>query len=423
MQTSLTDTISPLNESIDSRSGILFTVFCILTFLHLGRPQDIFISLGVFRPVLLTSILTLILFLMHYNEYSDRPLFQEPQVKLYTALICIMIIGIPFSLYMGLSFRLIFYEYINIFVFFYIFFKVVNSVKKVNDVLLLGCLGNGLYTVFAVLTGTFTEGRLCFGGMYDPNDLAYFTISFLPLNLIFISRNNPLWVRCACIGSFGVGTLLLLLTGSRGGLLAFGVVALMFMFLKTSVIKPAMKISFVLLCLLFFAFAPINIERYQTLLNLKKDYNLSDEGGRIAIWTIGVKTILANPITGVGVGCFSQAVGMDRVRRGLLRQNWQGAHNSVVQIGAETGIIGLLMFLLMSINVFRVFNRTRKKSTASMDLRKIGEMGMVGFIGLFIAGLFLSQAYSTYWVFYVALSAVVNQFPDRAAEEYINVKR
>jgi O-antigen ligase len=314
---------------------------------------------------------------------------------------------------MGLSFRLIFYEYINIVLFFYIFYKVVNSVKKVNDVLLLGCLGNGLYSAFSVFTGTFREGRLCFGGMFDPNDLAFITLSFLPFNLIFISRNNPLWVRCVCLGSFGVGTLLILLTGSRGGLLAFGAVALMLMFMKTIAIKSAMKIVFALLCLVFFAFAPINLTRYQTILHLTNDYNLSEEGGRIAIWSIGVKTMLANPLTGVGVGCYSQAVGMDRLRRGLLRANWQTAHNSVIQIGAETGVIGLTLFLLMSINVFRIFNRTRKKSMYPIDLIKIGEMGMVGFVGLVVSGLFLSQAYSTCWVFYIALSAVLNQFSVR----------
>jgi len=36
-------------------------------------------------------------------------------------------------------------------------------------------------------------------------------------------------------------------------------------------------------------------------------------------------------------------------------------------------------------------------------------MGMLGFTGLFISGLFLSQAYSPYYGFYIAISAVVNQ--------------
>ncbi len=36
-------------------------------------------------------------------------------------------------------------------------------------------------------------------------------------------------------------------------------------------------------------------------------------------------------------------------------------------------------------------------------------MGLLGFVGMFTAAMFLSQAYSLYWVFYVAFSAVANQ--------------
>ena len=39
----------------------------------------------------------------------------------------------------------------------------------------------------------------------------------------------------------------------------------------------------------------------------------------------------------------------------------------------------------------------------------MAEMGLVGFVGMFFSGLFLSQAYSVYWAIYIALSAVMNQ--------------
>jgi len=147
-------------------------------------------------------------------------------------------------------------------------------------------------------------------------------------------------------------------------------------------------------------------------LNVKQDYNVYDETGRIAIWTIGMRNMLANPLTGVGVGCFPESVGRDRVRRGAESLRWQTAHNSVVQIGTETGILGMALFLLMSLNVFRIFYRVRK-GTYSDKLIRVAEVGRVGFLGLFAAGFFLSQAYSFYWAFYIVLSATVNQLSSK----------
>jgi len=121
-----------------------------------------------------------------------------------------------------------------------------------------------------------------------------------------------------------------------------------------------------------------------------------------------MQAMLERPITGTGVETFYMAVGKDRERRNLPSQAWQAAHNMAVQIGTETGVIGLALFLLMSVNVFRIFFKVRAKSS-SETLVRISEMGNAGFLGLFISGMFLSQAYSLYWAFYIVLSAAVNR--------------
>ena len=244
--------------------------------------------------------------------------------------------------------------------------------------------------------------------MFDPNDLSFFTMSFMPLNLIFISRDKPMWIRLACIGSFSAGLLLTLLTGSRGGLVALAAVSVLLLLTKSRALKPSMKIVILLLGVAFVALAPINWERYETILKPEDDYNVQDESGRMVIWGIGLKAMIENPVTGVGVGNFNMAIGLDRERRNLERQAWQTAHNMAVQIGTETGVIGLALFLLMSVNVFRIFIKVRANSS-SETLIRISEMGNAGFLGLFISGMFLSQAYSIYWAFYIALSAAVNR--------------
>ena len=405
------------SSSNDDRAKIglsaLFIMFCIWSFVLLARPQDLFPALGAIRPALTMSILTMTLFILRFGELREPSFLNDRQLKYYTALVFIMTLGIPFSLYPRISFMTLFTQYITVIFFVFIFYKVVDSVEKLSIVLLLGCIGNGLYAGFAVATGGHIgSGRLSFGDMFDPNDLAYFTLAFLPLNLLFISRDSPVWIRLACLGSFGIGSFLIFLSGSRGGMLAFAFVVAMLLLIKTKVVKLPLKIAFICMCIVFACNANINKDRYLTIFAIEDDYNVNSETGRLAIWSIGTRAMLANPITGVGVSCFGEAVGMDREIRGAETLKWQTAHNSVIQIGTETGIAGLTLFILMSLNVLRIFVRVKKR-TIQEKLIKIGEMGLVGFTGLFISGMFLSQAYSLYWAFYIVFSAVVNQLAVR----------
>ena len=397
-----------MNSERLKQSRTVFIMFCLWTFVVLCRPQDIIPTLKPLRPALVTGIMTLWVVALHIRELQCPLFFQERQVKYYTTLLLIMIIGIPTSLYARQSFMIIFTEYINVIIFFYIFYKVVDSVEKLSTVLLLGCLGNGLYSAFSLTKGSLDTGRLSFGTMFDPNDLAYFALGFLPLNLLFISRDNPLWCRLACLVSFGIGSLLILLTGSRGGLLGFVLAAALLVFLKTKTIGFSLKAFFVVLCLAIISFSSINTERFMTLSSIEDDYNVQSETGRLSIWKFGVKTMLENPLTGVGVGCFPKAVGLDRQARGADTLKWQAPHSSLVQIGTETGIFGFFFFSLMSFNVIRMFRKIIRFSL-NKKLVKISEMGLAGFAGLFVSGLFLSQAYSFYWALYIAMSASVSQ--------------
>jgi O-antigen ligase len=176
-------------------------------------------------------------------------------------------------------------------------------------------------------------------------------------------------------------------------------------------------------CLIVFLNASkIDFKRYETLSNLQEDYNLTDEEGRWNVWKRGMNFMLSNPFTGVGVGSFNAAIGLDRKERGVGRAYWQTAHNSLVQIGAETGVLGFILFGLMSFNAFRIFSKVRKNARIEALVR-IGEMARVGFSGLFITSMFLSQAYSVYWAFYIALSAILEDCLDKGRREMAYVRK
>jgi len=206
-----------------------------------------------------------------------------------------------------------------------------------------------------------------------------------------------------------MGVLIILHSGSRAGFLALVAVAILLLLRKSMTVKFSLKAAFVVMLVIIASIVPIDTERYSTILAYEEDYNIQAEGGRKDLWKFGIRSMFENPLTGVGVGCYGRAIGLDRQSRGDAETRaWQAPHNSVIQIGSETGVIGLTLFLLLSLNVIRVFNKA-KKIADNERLTKIGEMGVIGFTGLFISGLFLSHGYSFYFAFYFAISAVVSQ--------------
>jgi O-antigen ligase len=398
------------NHIQNKKNKFSFALFCVWTVVLLSRPQDYFPFLAPVRPALVLGLLNLIVIFSKKVRSLDRKLFRSRQVKLYIALICVMVLGIPLAIYRRAAFQFIFLGYINVILFFFIFLMAVNTTKKLEKILFIGCLGTGLYLGFALMEGGFTAKRLVFGGMFDPNDLSFFSLSMLPFNLIFISKDNSLLKRFVCMGIFIIGVLVILFTGSRGGFIGFSIVFLMLFLEKTYTFRLPYKIVFITLIFIyiFTKIGTIDFERYRTITDYQKDYNITDETGRMQIWKTGMKLMLQRPFTGVGVSCFAEAIGEDRKERNLPPL-WQAAHNSLVQIGAETGVMGLILFSLMSFKAFRIFGHVRKEARSQV-LIKIGEMARVGFLGHLISGMFLSQAYSIYWAFYIAISAVLWRF-------------
>ena len=396
-----------LSNKQQHESGMIFTLFSIWSFILLCRPQDYLPFLGYLRPSLTLGLLTLLLYVLN-AKYTVK--FADSQLRLYKYLIIVMIVSVPFSYYRSASLMdLIHYSSIAIFVF--LLPSLLNSISKLRALLFLYCLGIAIYALCTLAYGSFTEGRISFGSMFDPNDIAFFIISFVTFNLLFVTNNNRGYVRIISIINLIIGLLIIMKSGSRGGLLALITVIAYLLFIKSSTFKVSFitKAALTAVVLLSLQFVNMNSERYKTIFDLQNDYNITGEEGRLSVWKTGIKLMFAHPFTGVGFNRFPEGVGRDREKRGLDSSKWQTAHNSLIQIGAETGIFGFILFCALSFNAFKIFSQIGK-NTEIGELAKIGEFAKVGFLGHFISAMFLSQAYSVYWAFYIGFSAVLKRF-------------
>lgn len=140
-------------------------------------------------------------------------------------------------------------------------------------------------------------------------------------------------------------------SGSRGGFLGLIAVGIALFFLVNRV-ALAKRLAFLGAVVIALAItAPAGYwDQMKTILNPTEDYNWNAESGRRNVAKRGIGYMMSRPITGLGVDNFPRAEGTisegarDRDWGRDLGVRWTAAHNSFVQIGAETGIPGLMVF-------------------------------------------------------------------------------
>jgi O-antigen ligase len=134
------------------------------------------------------------------------------------------------------------------------------------------------------------------------------------------------------------------------------------------------------------------------------------------IWQRGIGYMLAYPVFGVGANNFNAAEGMlspfaqrQQLGRGV---KWNAAHNSYVQVGAELGIPGLLMFIGMFASAFAALRRSSRRvgiarsDNAGPELTQAISASLVGFV---VGAVFLSLAYSEILFTLLALAVALQK--------------
>ena len=128
----------------------------------------------------------------------------------------------------------------------------------------------------------------------------------------------------------------------------------------------------------------------------------------------GISTFLEYPITGVGAGQFKNYNPSDRDAKFLE------THNVLIQVAAETGIVGLLAFAFLIWRAIKAAWETQrltrdktwmssmKKLNRTDAARALAEHAVgieAGLAGWFVCAMFASVAYN--WTFYYVLALLV----------------
>jgi hypothetical protein len=258
------------------------------------------------------------------------------------------------------------------------------------------------------------DGRLGSLVFYDSNDVGMLLVCTLPLCAYFTRHATRGIVRVLafCIAILFVFTIAK--TGSRGaflGLIAVGAYVL----LRFRTVHPSTRFAVVGLAtaLLFVGATTKYWTQMGTILHPSADYNWNgtDEQGRMNIWKRGIDYAEERPLTGVGIASFNIAEGTisplarrQEYGKGL---KWSSPHNSFVQVLAELGVPGFVVFVWMLVAAFRTATRmARAALRRGARAARIGELAQAhaaALAGYVVSGFFLSQAYAPYLYFVIGM--------------------
>src|SRR5213592_836293 len=343
---------------------------CVAVYLatSVGRVHQLFPALLPFKPALLSAVLAIGLLVLDRSAPRRVSLLRFRTTVCVVGLLLWAALSVPGALHQGLAFQS-WTDFARTVVMFFVIAGSVRNARDVERLTLVYFTVTVVYTAvvltrFQLGADSWRLGRLYY---YDANDMATLIATAMPLGLYFVlAHPRPL---------------------SRGLALAVA---------GTSA-----------------------SDRYwaqmQTIVHPHQDYNATSEAGRLKIWARGVGYMVENPVFGVGLHNFQVAEGtispLARLQERGIGVLWGAAHNSFVQVGAELGIPGLLLFVGVIATALRSLRRVvaqRTRASPSTDqVARLAQSLMAALIGFIVGGFFLSLGFADMFYTLVALAVAL----------------
>ncbi len=392
--------------------------FIIISFI---RPADIVPSLGTIPLAKLIGGGTFLAVILKHIRSKDI-LFKYKQTYLLAALTIILFISVPLSFWPTRSLE-ISMDFTKILLFFLIFINIVRDLKtlKIVSLVAVACMCVLCYsTIQSYLDGSLRAAATIGAGLFgDSNDVALVLVTSIPLvGFLKLNRKKKVSINILYWSIVSFLTAGVVVTESRGGLL--GLIAVLFL----TFIRGRNKLKGILILLiaglLIIPFLPSDIsERYKTIGEYGDDPSAMN---RLYAWQAGLDMMISRPFYGVGIGAFEAAFGTEFKPDGFNSARWMAPHNTLVQIGAETGIIGLSIFLYLYIFCMLQLKRMRIEQTGidSKRAAQARDILFTGFVGFAICAFFLTQALN-YILYFLVASTIclrnINSFQNQTADK------
>lgn len=394
-------------------------------FLPISKFHGFFTPLATMRAPLLFALASMALLGMAMSTWKPGDLMKAWIWRCAFGIVFLAVAGIPLGIYPGNSFAYFKDALITTILLAIMVWAVArtrNGLRFMVRTVTMACIVAG---TLALVTGRRDDaGRLSGAFAYDPNDLALVCAIGLPLAIWWLADRTSK-VRWLMLPSAAVLLYTAVGTSSRGGFLALCAVVAGFIFFGArSHSKGVKKLSIILALGAVVSFPLLPADYRATLSTIvdDSDYNRTSPRGRKEVWKRGIGYAADRPLFGVGLSNFNTAEGwlsdLARDRMPGQGHKWSTAHNSVVQITAELGFGGGLLFVTIVIGSIIALAKKRTQKLYDDPLPMFLGIAMMAFL---VGGFFLSFAYYeltwTLWALNAALLLQVRRIARHRALE------
>ena len=299
-----------------------------------------------------------------------------------------------------------------------IVFAAIRRPRDVEWVLAVFVLGGllsaliGWLDLFGAAGGDELESRLSGAGV-NPNQLG----GLLVCGTVFAgalgaSRERPVPVRALWLGAALASGAALALTLSRGAILGMLVA-----FLAAPIFAgPRRRLPAIALSLMAAATIALSIVALVPATAVERLTSSDGTGsGRTDIWRVAWRMVEDKPVVGVGAGNFEKVSIRYVVQPGVIQRDEyvvdrpKVAHNVYLQVLAELGTIGLVLFLaVIGMALLAVLRAARVYAAAGLRTGEVVARALlVALVGFLAAEFFSSQLYSKQLWLLLALGPAV----------------
>ncbi len=382
------------------------------------RPAEVYPSLGPLHVERIIGALALAAMYMEQQRRSKRlSVDATRQTRLLLLLALPILLSVPFAYVRSRALNG-FVDFLKLLAWYLLVVQLLDRQRRLRIFVVL-FLALVCYIAFDALYG-YTHGSVAFrmgiqravgqtdaGG--DPNTLAATMSATIPL-LILLAFHRPLrWMRAVPAVVAVLLSIIVGVTGSRSGLLGF-LGGLSFLWWRA---RHRLPVALVAGALLIFGFVVLPQQyktRYSTITEGVAHGTFDGSSlGRFSVWKKGLRMIMDRPLTGVGIDCFGVANAAAYSEEG--RASYLQAHSLYVQVPAEIGLPGAIIFFAFLVEAIRLNRNVRRKLTTagrSGQFEVVVLHGMAaGFFALLVTGIFGHSFMRYTWYVYAGLGAAM----------------
>lgn len=257
----------------------------------------------------------------------------------------------------------------------------------------------------------FKDMRLMnfFGGFgKDPNYFGLLFILAFPISLGYFQKSRSRLKKIVLIFVTMLYFLCIFETKSRGTLLA-AIVTFLFLLWE---FKHKIKFLLVVFLITFLAGISATPEFWERASVLRSMQTATEEGtgrSRLREYGYAIELMSLYPITGIGIGNYISGKTYYLGVNPSLDVTYQTTHNSYLQIGAEIGVPGLLLFFILLGVSFHELAKSGKILKDNEKLKpKFDSINVIkiGYVGFLFGIIFLSMQYSPMLYLYIGLAVI-----------------